>query len=284
MRFTKMHGTGNDYIYLDAHTERLDGLDLPALARVLSDRHFGVGGDGIILIMPSDRADFRMRMFNADGTESEMCGNGMRCFAKYVYDRGLTDKAQLVVETGGGLIRPSLSITDGRVTSVTVDMGRPALSRRAIPMAGAPEDGRVIGEPLAVNGGQVRVTCVNMGNPHCVLFVDDVEEAPVRSLGPRIEHHEAFPARINVEFVKVLAPDRLRMRVWERGSGETLACGTGASASLVAAALNDLARRACTVELRGGELGVEWREDDHVFITGPAVEVFSGEVDPAALA
>jgi diaminopimelate epimerase len=283
MRFTKMHGTGNDYIYLDAHTEKLDGVDLPALARVLSDRHFGIGGDGIILIMPSDRADFRMRMFNADGSESEMCGNGMRCFAKYVYDHGLTDKTELVVETGGGLIRPSLAIADGCVTSVTVDMGRPTLARQAIPMTGPPEGGPVIDEPLAVNGEQVRVTCVNMGNPHCVLFVDDVKGAPVHSLGPKIEHHEAFPARINVEFVEVPAPDRLQMRVWERGSGETLACGTGASASVVAAALNDLAGRACTVELLGGELGVEWREDDHVLITGPAVEVFSGEVDPAAL-
>jgi len=284
MRFTKMHGLGNDYIYIDAHRESLGEIDLPWLARVLSDRNFGIGADGIILILPSEPADFRMRMFNADGSESEMCGNGMRCFAKYVHDHGLTRKTEFVVETGAGLIRPRVTLERGHVSSVTVDMGPPVLARRAIPMLGSPEEGRVIDEPLRVGDQEARVTCVSMGNPHCVLFVDDVEAAPVRTLGPLIERHEVFPARTNVEFIRVVADDRLNMRVWERGSGETLACGTGASASVVAAALNGHAGHACTVRLLGGELQIEWRADDHVFLTGPAVEVFAGEVDPAAIA
>jgi len=283
MRFTKMHGLGNDYIYIDAHREALEGIDLPQLARSLSDRHFGIGGDGLILIMPSDEADFRMRMFNADGSEGEMCGNGMRCFAKYVYDHGLTTKTEFVVETAAGPIRPTVNVEEGRVTSVTVDMGKPRLARRDIPMTGSPKNTPVINEMLRVDDDFLRVTCVSMGNPHCVIFVDDVQHAPVRTLGPRVEHHGAFPARTNVEFVKVVPPDRLEMRVWERGSGETLACGTGASASVVAAALNNLADRSCTVKLLGGELQIEWRQDDHVFKTGPAVEVFSGEVDVKAL-
>ncbi len=284
MRITKMHGIGNDYIYIDATTQDLSGLDLPALARALSSRHFGVGGDGIILILPSDHADFRMRMFNSDGSEAEMCGNGMRCFAKYVYDHGLTAKKDLVIETGAGLIRPTLHVIDGTVTSVTVDMGRPTLARENIPMLGSPANQAVIAEPLVVHGQQYKITCVSMGNPHCVLFVDDVSSAPVHSLGPLIEHHEAFPARINVEFVQVEDPKLLQMRVWERGSGETLACGTGASASVVAASLTGRAGRACEVKLLGGELSIEWRDDDHVLLTGPAVEVFTGEVDPGNLA
>jgi diaminopimelate epimerase len=283
MRFTKMHGLGNDYIYIDGHQERLEGVDLPELAKVLSDRQFGIGADGIILILPSEQADFAMRMFNADGSEGRMCGNGMRCVAKYVYEHGLTTKTEFVVETGAGPIRPKLTLEGARVVSVTVDMGQPRLARRDIPMLGEPADARVIDEALEVDGKAVRITCVSMGNPHCVLFVDDVHSAPVRTLGPRIEHHEAFPERTNVEFVRVVAPDLLEMRVWERGSGETLACGTGASASVVATALNGLAGRSCTVKLLGGDLQIEWREDDHVFKTGPAVEVFSGEVDPRAL-
>ena len=283
MRFTKMQGLGNDYIYINAHQEHLEGVDLPQLARVLSDRHFGIGGDGIILIMPSERADFGMRMFNADGSEGEMCGNGMRCFAKYVYEHGLTAKTKFAVETGAGPIRPELTVENGRVTRVIVDMGRPRLARRDIPMLGSPEDAPVIDEPLRVGDEVVRVTCVSMGNPHCVIVVDDVHAAPVRTLGPLIEHHNAFPARTNVEFIRAVASDLLEMRVWERGSGETLACGTGASASVVAAALNGLAGRSCTVRLLGGDLRVEWRDDDHVLKTGPAVEVFSGEVDPKAL-
>jgi len=283
MRLTKMHGLGNDYLYIDTHREALEGVDLAWLARVLSDRNFGVGGDGIILIMPSERADFRMRMFNADGSESEMCGNGMRCFARYVYDHGLTRKTELVVETGAGPIRPALTVEDGRVVSVTVDMGCPAPARKSIPMVGSPEDESVVSHPLVADGYEFRVTCVSMGNPHCVIFVEDVQSAPVRTAGPLIERHEAFPARTNVEFVKVLSPQLIQMRVWERGSGETLACGTGASASLVAAVLNGLTGRSCTVRLLGGDLQVEWRADDHVSLTGPAVEVFTAEVDPWAI-
>jgi diaminopimelate epimerase len=283
MRFTKMHGLGNDYVYLDGVRECFDGVDLPWLARAVSDRHFGIGGDGIILILPSEQADFRMRMFNADGSEGEMCGNGMRCFAKYVHDHGLTRKTDLVVETRAGLIRPSLTVADGKVERVTVDMGRPVLARQDIPMAGEPAREPVIDLPLDVNGTEWRVTCVSMGNPHCVLFVEDVQQAPVHSVGPTIESHALFPARTNVEFSRVLAPNLIEMRVWERGSGETLACGTGASATVVAASLNELAERTCTVRLLGGDLQIEWRDDDHVFMTGPAVEVFGGEVDLGAL-
>jgi len=284
MQFTKMHGLGNDYIYLDAIRQDLSGEDLPHLARRLSDRNFGIGGDGIILIMPSDEADFRMRMLNADGSEAEMCGNGMRCFAKYLYEHGLTMKTDLVIETGAGLIRPRLQVQAGQVLSVSVDMGVPRLAREAIPMAGEPADEPVIDQPLEVEGQEYRVTCVSMGNPHCVLFVDDVSSAPVATLGPLIEHHRAFPARTNVEFVRVVEPTVLEMRVWERGSGETLACGTGASASVVAAGLNGKAARSCAVKLRGGDLAIEWVGNDHVLLTGPAVEVFSGEVRPTTLA
>lgn len=283
MRFTKMHGLGNDYIYIDTFSEDLSGLDIPDLAIKLSDRNFGIGGDGIILIGPSERADFRMRMFNADGSEGEMCGNGMRCFAKYVYEHGLTEKSELEVETGAGLIKPSLTVEGGVVTSVTVNMGPPRLARREIPMAGEPADEPVIDEALTVDGEEYRITCVSMGNPHCVQFVDDVASAPVTTLGPRIENHEAFPQRTNVEFIRIERPDLLHMRVWERGSGETLACGTGACASVVAANLLGKAGRTCTVRLLGGDLHIEWAENDHVFLTGPAVEAFAGEVDPSAL-
>jgi len=283
MHFTKMHGSGNDYIYLDAIRQDLSEEDLPRLARLLSDRSFGIGGDGIILVMSSDEADFRMRMFNADGSEAEMCGNGMRCFAKYVHEHGLTAKTDLVIQTGAGLIRPRLHVEGGQVVSVTVDMGTPRLARNAIPMAGEPADEPVVDQPLEVDGHEYRVTCVSMGNPHCVLFVDDVPSAPVTTLGSLVEHHPAFPARTNVEFIRVVEPTVLEMRVWERGSGETLACGTGASASVVAANLNGKASRACTARLRGGDLLIEWADDGHVLLTGPAVEVFSGEVEPAAL-
>lgn len=283
MHVTKMHGIGNDYLYIDATRESLSGSNLPELARALADRHFGVGGDGLILVLPSDQADFRMRMFNSDGSEAEMCGNGMRCFAKYVYDHGLTSKTDLVIETAAGMIRPSLDVQDGKVRTVTVDMGCPGLARAEIPMVGPPDDEPVTEEPLTVEGREYKITCVSMGNPHCVLFVDAVADAPVGTLGPLLERHKAFPARINVEFVQVQAPTVLRMRVWERGSGETLACGTGASASAVAASLTGRAERACTVKLLGGDLQIEWRDNDHVFLTGPAVEVFSAEVEPTNL-
>ena len=280
MRFTKMHGLGNDYIYINGSEEDLSGLDLAELSRVLSDRHFGIGGDGIILVLPSAAAaDLHMRILNADGSEAEMCGNGVRAFVKYAYEHGLTEQTKLEVETGAGLIRSELTVEGGVVTRVRVDMGEPRLVRKEIPMVGEPTGGRVVGESLEVDGERFTVTCLSMGNPHCVLFVPNTDEAPVTTLGPRIEHHPLFPARTNVEFIQVVSRDRIRMRVWERGSGETLACGTGASASTVACVLNDFTDRALVVELLGGELQVEWAADNHVFIAGPATEVFSGEVD-----
>ena len=276
LRFTKMHGLGNDYIFVNGLSERLPRVSLPRLARALSDRHFGIGADGLILVLPSQSAQFRMQVFNADGSEAEMCGNGIRMFARYVYEHGLTRDRELAVETLAGVIRPRLMVRGGRVASVRVDMGEPRLERSEIPMRGKP--GRVIAEPLRVAGETHRVTAVSMGNPHCVIFVKEVAEFPVARVGPAIERHRAFPRRTNVEFVQVLGRSALRMRVWERGAGETLACGTGACATLVAAVLNGKADRKATVHLPGGDLKIEWREsDNHVYMTGPAEEVFCGE-------
>lgn len=285
LRFTKMHGSGNDYVYFDGTSEDLTAYDLTELAKIVSDRNFGVGGDGIILVLPSETADFLMRIFNPDGSEPEMCGNGIRAFAKYAYEHGLTEKTELLVQTGAGLIRPILTVRDGRVASIRVDMGIPRLARSQIPMAGEPPTQHVVDEPLEVAGRTLRVTCVSMGNPHCVTFVDDVDEAPVTDLGPQVENHPAFPARTNVEFVEIVDRSNVKMRVWERGVGETLACGTGASATLVACVLNDLIPRGRTaqVALRGGVLEIEWADDDHVYMTGPATEVFSGELSEAIL-
>jgi len=236
VRFTKLHGLGNDYIYINTFTEDLSGYDLPSLAQVLSDRNFGVGGDGIILVMPSTDADFRMRIFNADGSEAEMCGNGVRAFAKYVYEHG-----------------------------------------------GTPPDQPVIEQPLEAADETFLVTCVSMGNPHCVIFVDDVDNFPVDEVGPAVENHPLFPNRTNVEFVTVMDRKHVQMRVWERGAGETLACGTGASAACVAGALTGRTERAVRVSLLGGALHIEWAADDHVFLAGPAAEVFSGEVSEELL-
>lgn len=288
LTFTKMHGLGNDYVYVDGHEEDLDRFDLGRLATIVSNRNFGVGSDGLILILPSDVADFRMRIFNPDGSESNMCGNGMRCCAKYVYDHGLTDLTELTFETLAGIIKPSLTVEDGKVTCVTVDMGEPRLARGEIPMLGEPADEPVIEEPLEVGGETLLVTAVSMGNPHCITFVEDADSAPVAELGPAIENHPMFPDRTNVEFVEVVDREHVRMRVWERGAGITLACGTGASATCVACALNDKTERAIEVELLGGVLEIEWREDNHVLMTGPAIEVFTGVlrdeiIEPALL-
>lgn len=261
MRFTKMEGLGNDYIYLNG----LDGLpeDLPALARRMSDRHFGVGSDGIICICPSERADFRMRMFNADGSEGEMCGNGIRCLGKYVYDKGLTHKKKLTIETGGGLRTLELLTEDGLVKAVRVNMGRPQV-RTAM--------------ELTAGGRMWQITPVSIGNPHAVLFVDRPEELDLEQLGPCFEHHAAFPQGVNTEFVRCAAPDRLVMRVWERGSGETLACGTGACAALAAAVVQGKCGRRTAVELPGGVLELEWPDDEtEMIMTGPANTVFEGE-------
>jgi len=278
LRFTKMHGLGNDYVYIDGHDQDLERYHLGRLSALVSDRHFGVGSDGLILILPSEIADFRMRIFNPDESESNMCGNGMRSMSKYVYEHGLTGKTEFEVETLAGIIRPSLTIRGNEVTCVTVDMGEPRLARGDIPMEGGAPDRPFIDQELYVGADFIRVTCVSMGNPHCVLFVDSVDTAPVRELGPQIETHACFPDRTNVEFIEVIDRRHVRMRVWERGAGETLACGTGASATCVACALNDLTDRAIEVQLLGGDLEIEWAGDNHVFMTGPAVEVFSGEL------
>ncbi|HEY2525533.1 MAG TPA: diaminopimelate epimerase [Candidatus Binataceae bacterium] len=283
LAFTKMHGCGNDYIYVVA--DRLRPADPAALARRLSDRRFGIGGDGIIMLAPSKSADVRMEMYNADGSRGEMCGNGIRCLARLHYERDARPRNPMLVETDCGIKTVELKLDGGRAVEATVDMGEPILEGREIPVAG---DGRVIDHPLEVGGRLWRITAVSMGNPHCVVFVDDeavfaLEDSEFARVGRQFEHHPFFPRRVNTEFILPVARDRLRMRVWERGSGETLACGTGACASLVAAALTGRAERRATLELRGGRLGIEWRERgegaNHVMMTGEAVEVFSGEVE-----
>ena len=274
MRFTKMHGAGNDYVYVDCVNGPVPG-DLPTLARRISDRHFGVGSDGLILICPSDRADFRMRMFNADGSESEMCGNGIRCVAKYVYDHGLADKDKLAIETGRGVLELDLEIEGARVRRVRVDMGTPILEAKAIPTTFEGE--RVVNQTLDVDGRELVVTCVSMGNPHAVTYVDDVAGYPVTTVGPRVEHHPAFPNRVNAHFVQILSPTEVRMRAWERGTGETLACGTGACAVCVAGVLTGRTERQLTAHLPGGTLDLDWADDNHVYLTGPAEEVFTGD-------
>jgi len=276
LNFTKMHGLGNDYVYMTGHDQDLDRYDLGKLSEMVSDRNFGVGSDGLILILPSEIADFRMRIFNPDRSESNMCGNGMRSCAKYVYEHGLTDKTELTFETLGGIVKPSLTVEDGKVTCITVDMGEARLARKDIPFAPGDPDTPAISEEFEVDGEIVRITTVNVGNTHCVIFVDDVATAPVTTLGPKIEVHPAFPRRTNVEFIQVLDRRHVKMRVWERGAGETLACGTGATATCVACAVNDLTERAIQVQLLGGNLEIDWHEDNHVFMTGPAVEVYQG--------
>jgi diaminopimelate epimerase len=274
MRFTKMHGCGNDYVYVDLFRERLTG-DLTKLAVAVADRHFGVGGDGLILICPSERADARMRMFNADGSEAEMCGNGLRCVAKYVYDHGIARKEQLKIETGRGILTVDLEVKGGKAQRVRVDMGQPILEAAKIPttLAGnPPTDAEVV-----VEGEAFAFTCVSMGNPHAVAFVDEITDRLVHQVGPLVERHEAFPKRVNVEFVKVNSKTDAHMRVWERGSGETLACGTGACAVAVAGVLTGRFDRQVSIHLLGGDLDIEWGQDNHVYKTGPAVEVFSGD-------
>jgi len=275
MRFTKMHGAGNDYVYVDGFSQPLPD-DLPELARRVSDRHFGVGADGLILILPSEAADARMRMFNADGSEAEMCGNGIRCVGKYVYDHGLVQRPSLVIETGAGLRRLDLELADGRVRRVRVDMGEPILDPAEIPVDLPGQ--RVINVPLDLGDRTLAVTCVSMGNPHCIIFVERLSDDWVLGVGPKVERDRRFPRRTNVEFVETISPSEANVRVWERGSGETLACGTGACAVCVAGALAGRTGRRLLARLPGGELELQWSEEDnHVWMTGPAVEVFSGE-------
>lgn len=274
MRFTKMHGIGNDYIYVNCFAEQVE--DAPALARVMSRYHFGVGSDGLVLICPDENADFRMRMYNSDGSESEMCGNASRCIGKYVYERGLTDKTEVRLMTGAGLKILQLRVEDGEVQSIRVDMGAPEMTPALIPVD-LPGD-KAMGVPLSVGDATYTIHCVSMGNPHCVIFVDDPDRTDVEGIGRAIENHPLFPRRTNVEFVQIVSRDHLRMRVWERGSGETLACGTGACASLVAAAAMGYSDRKVTMDLLGGPLQLEWSETDgHVYQEGPATFVFDGE-------
>jgi diaminopimelate epimerase len=273
MRFIKMHGIGNDYVYVDCFQERVSEPE--RLAVRISNRHVGVGGDGLILIMPSDKADARMRIFNADGSEAQMCGNGIRCLAKYVYESGISRKSELVVETPAGVLSLRLMTANGSVNKVQVNMGKPRLRRQDIPMRG--EGDRVLAEKLAAGDREFAVTCVSMGNPHCIIYVEDVAQFPVTHYGPLLEHHPQFPQRTNVEWVEWVNAREIRQRTWERGSGETLACGTGACAATVASVLNGRTERAVTVHLLGGDLEIEWAADEHVYMTGPAVEVFRGD-------
>ncbi len=278
MRFTKMHGAGNDYIYVDCFSENLDAVDIPELARRVSHRHFGVGGDGLILIRPSNIADARMQMLNADGSESEMCGNGIRCVAKYVYDHGIAKKETLEIESGGRVLSLSLSIdAKGKVELVTVDMGKPILVSSDVPTTIVP-DGKVVDHQVEFEGQTLRVTCVSMGNPHCVIFVPKATDDLVLGLGPKIETDPRFPRRTNVEFVEVISRSEVRQRTWERGSGETWACGTGASAVCVAGVLAGKTDRRIVNHLLGGDLTLHWDEStERVAMTGGATEVFSGE-------
>ena len=275
MKFTKMQGLGNDYVYVDCTRQELS--DPEKTARIVSDRHFGIGSDGLILICPSDKADFEMRMYNADGSRGEMCGNGIRCVAKYVYDYGLTDQTSISVETLGGIKYLDLTVEHGKVSLVKVDMGTPILEPSRIPVAASGT--RVVDEPLEVEGKVYHMTCVSMGNPHAVIFMDDVAGLDLEKIGPSFENHERFPNRVNTEFVKVLDQNTVEMRVWERGSGETLACGTGACAVAVASILNGYTEDQVTVRLLGGDLEIFWdRAEDKVYMTGPAKVVFDGEI------
>jgi diaminopimelate epimerase len=275
MRFTKMHGLGNDYVYVDCFSEKV--ADARKLAVAVSDRHFGIGADGLILILPSAQGDVRMQMFNADGSEAQMCGNGVRCVAKYAYDHGLAKANPMRVETAAGIKKIDLSFgADGAVATATVDMGVPVLDPAAIPVT--IRQARAVDVTLKTSTRALQMTCVSMGNPHAVFFVDDVAAVPLAALGPEIENHPVFPQRVNVHFVQVHSRREVTMRTWERGSGITLACGTGASAVCVAGVQTGRTDRQLLAHLPGGDLRLQWRqEDDHVLMTGPATEVFSGQ-------
>lgn len=277
MQFTKMHGAGNDYIYVDCFAQTAP-RNPPELAIQIAHRRFGVGADGLILIEPSEVADARMRMFNADGSESEMCGNGVRCVAKYVYDHGICKRPELTIETGGGVRKLQLHVVGGKAEQITVDMGEPQIQPQLVPTNLATEP--VIDLPVTFSGQELRVTCVSMGNPHCVIFVPQATDELVLGLGPKIENDPRFPKRTNVEFVEVISPSEVKQRTWERGSGETWACGTGASAVCVAGVLTKRTERSILNHLVGGDLRLEWNAaDNHVMMTGGAVEIFSGQWD-----
>ena len=284
MKFTKMQGCGNDYVYVNGFEERVSTYEKPELVRRLSDRHFGIGGDGVIFINPAAEADFEMEMYNADGSRSEMCGNGIRCVGKFVYDKGLTDKRRISVVSAGKIKYLDLTVKEtdgtggrGEVARVRVNMGSPILEPALIPVEAAGD--RVVDEPILVGGREYRMTCVSMGNPHAVVFSEHVAQMPLEQIGPMFESHERFPNRTNTEFVEIRDRKNCFMRVWERGTGETFACGTGCCAVLVAGVLNGLTDNAIMVKLLGGELFIEWdREENLIYMTGPAVTVFEGEV------
>ena len=276
MKFTKMQGCGNDYIYVNCFEENVKNPSETAIK--VSDRHFGVGSDGLILICPSETADFKMRMFNADGSEGKMCGNGIRCVAKYVYDFGLTQKKRITVETLSGIKTLQLNVREGKVETVQVDMGQPILTPYEIPVKFEGE--KMVDQPVMVNGTEYHITCVSMGNPHAITFVEDVKTLDLEKIGPYFEKHEIFPDRVNTEFIHIIDRKTIDMRVWERGSGETLACGTGACASVVACVLNNLTEDDVLVHLLGGDLKIKYdRQNNTVLMTGPAVVVCSGEID-----
>lgn len=274
MKFTKMHGCGNDYVYVDGAKEHIKNKEKLVIAA--SDRHFGVGSDGVIFINPSEIADFEMEMYNADGSRSEMCGNGIRCVGKFVYDHGLTDKTMVAVESFGKIKYLDMTVENGKVSRVRVNMGEPELTAANVPVVS--ENEQVIDEEIVVNGQTYRMTCVSMGNPHAVVFMDNVAEMKIEEIGPFFENHERFPNRTNTEFVKVIDDSHVEMRVWERGSGETLACGTGCCATAVACALNGKTGDHVFVKVLGGEIEIEWdREKNLVYMTGPAETVYEGD-------
>lgn len=279
MKFTKMQGLGNDYVYVNCLKGKIDNPS--ATARFVSDRHFGIGSDGLIMINSSDVADFEMEMYNADGSRSEMCGNGIRCVAKYVYDYGLTNKTSISVETLGGIKYLDLIVKDGKVSLVKVDMGKPVLEPEKVPVIAEDKaQTALVNAPIMIDGKEYRMTSVSMGNPHTVVYMDDVKGLDIESIGPKFENHERFPNRVNTEFVKVVDRQTVEMRVWERGAGETLACGTGACAVAVASILNGFTEHKVTVKLLGGDLFIEWdKETDHVYMIGPATVVFDGEIN-----
>lgn len=278
MKFTKMHGCGNDYVYVNGFTEKV--ADKPKAVVALSDRHFGIGSDGVIFINPSQQADFEMEMYNADGTRAEMCGNGIRCVGKYVYDHGMTDKTSITVESFGKVKYLDLTVENGKVIKVKVNMGKPELTANDVPVVSEHE--QVIDEEIIVKEKSYRMTCVSMGNPHAVVFMDDVEHLAIEEIGPYFENHERFPNRTNTEFVQVIDDSHVKMRVWERGTGETLACGTGCCATAVACVLNHLTGEHVTVQVLGGEIEIYWDQKENlVYMTGPAVTVFEGETEEA---
>ena len=276
MKFTKMQGIGNDYVYVDCTKESLENPS--EIAKIVSDRHFGIGSDGLILIKSSDKADFFMEMYNADGSQAEMCGNGMRCVGKFVYDKGLTDKTSIAVDTLVGIKYLDLTVVDGKVKTVRVNMGSPILEPNLIPVVS--DKDKFINEVVSVDGKEYNMTCVSMGNPHAIVYVDNTDNLPIEEIGPKFEFHEIFPKRTNTEFIEIVDRSHLKMRVWERGSGETLACGTGACASLVATILNGLCETKATLHLLGGDLLIEWNQDENVvYMEGAATTVFEGEIE-----